>query len=170
MHRRACAHVTTYHFSARIKLGASERGTHNEALSTLDAIVAAAAEDGPLDTPPPSPALGACYLVGTAPIDAWASNPNALAMFTSGGWRFVAALEGMSVYVKTAALWANFRSGTWEMGMVRGSSVVIGGEQVVGARAAAILEPTGGTVVDSEARTAIGQVLAALRQHGLIET
>ena len=149
---------------------AQKEFTHNEALSTLDAIVAAAAEDGPLDTPPASPNLGACYIVGSVPTDAWAGNPNAIAAFTSGGWRFVAPVEGMSAYVRTLALWANFRSGAWEMGMLRASSVVIGGEQVVGSRAAAILEPTGGTVIDSEARTAIGQVLAALRQHGLIET
>jgi hypothetical protein len=149
---------------------AQKEFTHNEALSTLDAIVAAAAEEGPLDTPPASPALGACYIVGTAPTDAWAGYPNALAACTSGGWRFVAAFEGMSVYVRAAALWANFRAGAWEMGILRGSSVIIGGDQVVGARAAAIDDVSGGATVDAEARTAISQILAALRQHGLIET
>lgn len=142
---------------------------HNEALQTLDLVVAAAADDGPLDTPPPSPALGACYIVGSAPTDAWAGNSLALAAYTSGGWRYAAPIEGMSVYLKTTALWATFRSGAWEIGTLRGSSVVIGGEQVVGARAAAIPSAAGGAVIDSEARAAIDSVLGALRQHGLIE-
>lgn len=40
--------------------------------------------------------------------------------------------------------------------------------QVVGARAAAIADPAGGTVIDSEARTAVAGMLSAMRQHGLI--
>jgi hypothetical protein len=56
------------------------------------------------------------------------------------------------------------------MGVVRGSSLVLGGVQVVGSRGAAITAPSGGTTIDSQARSTIGQILAALRQHGLIET
>jgi Protein of unknown function (DUF2793) len=143
---------------------------HNEALQTLDIIVAAAVEDGPVDTPPPSPALGACYIVGSAPTDAWAANPFALAGYTSGGWRFVAPPEGLTVYVKSQELWASFRAGSWETGLIRGSSVVIGNQQVVGSRAATIPSAAGGTVVDNEARATIDLVLDAMRQHGLIES
>jgi hypothetical protein len=46
--------------------------------------------------------------------------------------------------------------------------VSIGGVDVVGARRAAIPDPTGGTVVDSQARAAIGAILGTLRGHGLI--
>jgi len=63
-----------------------------------------------------------------------------------------------------------YRAGAWELGIVRGSNLVLGGVQVVGGQAAAIPNPTGGTTTDSEARTAVGQILAALRQHGLIAT
>lgn len=45
---------------------------------------------------------------------------------------------------------------------------MIGGQQVVGARAGAIGSPAGGSTVDAEARGAIGQILSALRTHGLI--
>ena len=41
---------------------------------------------------------------------------------------------------------------------------------VVRPRADAIASPSGGTTVDAEARSSIDQVLATLRQHGLIET
>jgi len=46
---------------------------------------------------------------------------------------------------------------------------VIGGEQVIGSRAAAIADPAAGATVDNEARTAIDAILDALREHGLIE-
>jgi len=66
--------------------------------------------------------------------------------------------------------WAVFRNGAWELGIVRGSAVVIGGQQVVGPRLPAIASPTGGTSPDSEARATLAEILAALAQHGLIET
>lgn len=56
-----------------------------------------------------------------------------------------------------------------ELGFVRGSSLVLGGQQVVGTRLPPIATPSGGATTDVEARTAIAQILAALRQHGLID-
>jgi hypothetical protein len=47
--------------------------------------------------------------------------------------------------------------------------LIIGGEQVVSTRAAAIASAAGGSTIDSEARVVIDQLLAALRHHGLIE-
>jgi hypothetical protein len=78
--------------------------------------------------------------------------------------------DGLIAFVKSTGVWALFQSGVWELGTVRGSSLVLGGQQVVGTRAAAIAGPTGGSTIDAESRTAIGQILSALRQHGLIET
>jgi hypothetical protein len=83
---------------------------------------------------------------------------------------FARSADGMSVYVKANASWANYRSGTWELGILRGYSVNIGGQQVVGGRVPAIASATGGATVDSQARGVIDQILGALRQHGLIET
>jgi len=48
--------------------------------------------------------------------------------------------------------------------------VFIDGKQVVGSRGAGIAEPLGGEVIDSEARSSVGQILGALRRHGLIES
>ena len=52
---------------------------------------------------------------------------------------------------------------------VRGSALILDGTQVVGARRSGILSPTGGATIDSEARTAIADLLGAMRGHGLIE-
>jgi hypothetical protein len=127
-------------------------------------------EQAALDDPPASPALGACYIVGDSPTGTWAGKSQNLAGFTSGGWRFVPPLEGFSVYVKAEAQPACYRAGAWEIGVVRGSSLMIGGVQVVGSRVSAIASPSGGTTVDGEGRSAIDLILSALREHGLIAT
>jgi hypothetical protein len=74
----------------------------------------------------------------------------------------------MTAYVRSTSVWAVYRNSAWELGVIRGSAVNIGGQQVVGARSAAIASPTGGTTVDAEGRAAINAILAALRTHGLI--
>jgi hypothetical protein len=132
-------------------------------------LVAAAAEEPPRTSPPATPVLGASYIVGSAPTGAWAGKAQCLATFTSGGWRFVAPFDGLAAYVRSTGLWALYRAGAWEIGPLRGASVVIAGQQVVGSRASAIPSASGGTTVDVQARSVIDQILTAMRQHGLIE-
>ena len=140
---------------------------HNEALQSLDLLVGACVEQPPLNAPPSAPAVGNCYIVGTAPTGDWAGQAGTLAAWTSGGWRFVAPKDGLAVHVRSTAVSALYRAGSWELGQLRADRLTVGGLQVVGARSAAIADPSGGQA-DSQARAAIGQILAALRQHGLI--
>jgi hypothetical protein len=149
---------------------AQKEFTHNESLQTLDVLVSGSVEEPPRATPPASPALGACYIVGDGATGAWTGKASYLAAWTSGGWRFIAPMEGMSLYERTSGTFAMFHTGAWESGIVRGASLVIGGQQVVGDRVAAVESPAGGTVVDAEARSTINAILDALRQHGLIES
>jgi len=147
---------------------AQKEFTHNESLQTLDVLVAGAVEQPPLATPPTSPTLGACYIVGPAATDAWAGKSQCVAAWTSGGWRFISAVEGMLLYERTSGTWAAFRNGGWELGIARAAALVIDGQQVVGPRVAPIPSPSGGSVIDSEGRAAIDAILGALTQHGLI--
>jgi len=149
---------------------AQKEFTHNESLQTLDVLVGGAVEEPPRATPPASPALGTCYIVATGATDAWAGKSQCVAAWTSGGWRFVSPFDGLSLHERTSGTVAAFRNGAWEIGTVRAASLVVDGQQVVGARAAAIDSPAGGTVADLEARSAIDAILSAMRQHGLIAT
>jgi len=142
---------------------------HNEALQRMDLLICAAVEGVDANEPPVSPVPGDCYLVGDEPSGAWAGQAGALAGYTDGGWRFVAPAEGMRLLVRTSGETMVRRGGAWEVGIVRASEVQIGGARVVAARQPAIAAPAGGTVVDGEARSAIDQILGALRAHGLIE-
>jgi hypothetical protein len=148
---------------------AQKEFTHNESLQILDALVGGAVEGRPLSAAPDSPPLGACYIVGGDATGAWAGKANCVAEWTSGGWRFIAPPEGMAMYDRASSVWTTFRGGAWETGQIRGLSLLINGQQVVGPRGAAIDAPAGGSVVDSEARVTIGAMLAALRSHGLID-
>jgi len=135
----------------------------------LDVLVAGAVAGLPLGSPPASPTVGNCYIIAASPSGAWAGHAQEIAAYTSGGWRFVAPRDGMSVYVESSGATAVHQSGAWEVGTFNGSQLVVDGLKVVGSRGSAIVAPAGGATIDAEARTAIGLVLAALREHGLIE-
>jgi hypothetical protein len=137
-------------------------------LQTLDILVAAAVEELPLNDPPNPATEGTSFIVGSSPTGDWIGNTNALATYTSAGWRFAAAIEGMVTWVKSISVPATYSGGGWQVGTLLGSRLLVNGVQVVGSQAAAIADPTGGNTIDTEARTAIGSILTALRQHGLI--
>ena len=120
---------------------------------------------------PPDPAtVGACYIVADGATGAWSGQDRSLASYTAGGWRFQLPLEGISAFVRNQAVTATFRNGNWEIGQLRCSGLYVGGDKVVGGRGAAIAAPSGGSTVDTQARSTIGLILSALRQHGLIAT
>jgi hypothetical protein len=139
------------------------------ALQRLDMLVGAAVEEEPLASPPDAPEVGSCYIVAAGASGVWAGKDQCLAAYSSGGWRTVAPPDGMSVYVRSTGTFATFRDGAWEVGAARCSALVIGGQQVVGSARPPIDAPAGGGTVDPQARAAIGDILAALRDHGLIQ-
>lgn len=141
---------------------------HNEALQLLDIIAAAAIEEPARNDPPVSPALGQTYLLGSNPTGDWSGHPFHLAAFGAGGWRFVAPVMGLHVIDKSTGSVVIYGTAGWETGIVRASRILIDGQQVVGAQAGPIADPAGGMTVDTQARTAITEMLSALRQHGLI--
>lgn len=143
---------------------------HNEALLLLDALVAANVEEPPRAAPPAAPAVGSCYILAGSPTGAWSGHPNALASFSSAGWRFIAPVEGMTVHVRSSGVAAAYRNGGWEVGLISAAALRIGGQQVVGAQAAAIAGPAGGISVDAQCREAVQLILEAMRRHGLIAT
>ena len=154
-----------------ISVGQAEKEfTHNESLQALDMLVAGAVEEPPRATPPAAPSLGACYIVGPSATDVWAGMSGSLAAWTDSGWRFESPVDGMTLFERTSATCAVYRSGVWELGIVRGDALVLGGQQVVGQRAGPIVTPAGGAVIDVEGRAATAAILEALRLHGLIES
>ena len=143
---------------------------HNEALATIDAALHAVAETRGQNVPPPAPAIGQGWIVGSAPTGDWADQADRLAVWTSGGWRFVEPVEMMRIWLRDAEVFSRWTGTEWIDGELSGSLVRIGGNAVVGAQQPAILDVGGGSVIDAEARAGIASILAALRAHGLIGT
>ena len=137
---------------------AQKEMTHNEALAQLDIVVAASAIACGEVTPPASPAPGQAWIIGTGAAGDWAGQDGAIAGWTDGGWRFVAPRPGMLVWVEALARYARF-SGV--------DGWIIGAP--LGPPQSPVPEPSGGAIVDLEARSAIVAILARLQQVGIVE-
>jgi hypothetical protein len=142
---------------------------HNEALVIADAILQAAVEEGPRPTPPPSPAPGQCWIVGSGASGAWAGRESALAMSTDGGWRFVAPVIGMTAWDKASGVPRQWNGSIWSGGRVACAGLSVAGKAVIVERLAEIASPSGGTIIDAEARDSLAAVIAALKSHGLTD-
>lgn len=142
--------------------------THNEALMLIDLLLHGCVADVARDAPPPVPAVGQCWIVGSAPGGDWAGQAGQIAGMTEGGWRFVAPREGMRLWWTGGETNVEFRGGAWVRGEVRARKIVVDGIPVVGGQQPAIASPQGGTTRDEEVRTSVSAILAALRTHGLI--
>lgn len=142
---------------------------HNEALTLVDAVLQAAVEEAPRAAPPASPQPGQCWIVGSGASGAWVEHDNSLAAWTEGGWRFVAPSPGMGVWDKAAGVTRQWNGSAWSAGRIACTGLSIAGNAVVGARLAAIASPSGGTIIDAEARAATVALIAALKSHGLTD-
>jgi Protein of unknown function (DUF2793) len=118
----------------------------NEALARLDAIVHCTVE-GERPDPPASPAEGEAWLIGTAPTGSWTGKSAMVASRQAGNWLFVAPRDGMRIFDRSNKRERVF-STTWKSPEPPAA-------------------PTGGAVIDAEARTAITQLIAQLRLSGL---
>lgn len=143
---------------------------HNEALTTIDALLHPVVQTAGDNAPPGSPAIGQCWIVGGSPTGAWTGQAGMVALWSEGGWRFVAPVDGMTLWLASAQVWARRSGSIWIIGDIPANTISVAGLQILGARQPAIADPAGGTVVDTEARGTITALLAALRTHGLIAT
>lgn len=149
---------------------AQKEMTHNEALVLIDALLHARVESADLSGPPGTPAVGQSWIVADGATDEWSGQDGAIALWTEGGWRFIAARRGLCVSVADRNCGFFYDGAEWRFGAVREDGLYMNEDKVVGARMSAIAAPGGGSVIDTEARSTLADILAALRGHGLIAT
>ncbi len=119
----------------------------NEALSLIDGLMHLLVE-GQADAPPVVSAEGEAWIIGPSATGEWAGHSGEIALRQSGNWLFAAPVPGMTALDRSAGQTTRF-DGEWQ-------------------RAAAITTPSGGTTVDTQARTAIGEIVAALTVAGIL--
>ena len=118
----------------------------NKAHAILDAIIHPVIE-GMATEAPPSPAEGEGWIVLAPAQGDWADHDDTIATFTAGEWLYTPPTQGMQVFDRVASRRMFYMNGWIE--------------------AAEPTSPNGGSVVDTEARTAIEQIIGALRQIGV---
>ena len=118
----------------------------NEALSRIDMLLNPVVEQV-LSTPPETPVSGSCYIVGDQPTDDWIGHTDSLAGWIDGQWTFASPTSGLVVHERSSASSLVYRDG-WQ-------------------RLEAPSIPADGDFIDVQARTAIEDLIALLRQYGL---
>ena len=97
--------------------------------------------------PPSTAHEGDCYRVTGVASGDWAGREDKLAIHSAGSWQFIDPYPGMYVFDREASLLLHFAI-DWQS-------------------ADEPPAPQGGTVIDSEARAAIDELIDALRKIGV---
>lgn len=123
--------------------------TVNEALTLIDVLLSGSVE-GLVTVEPTDPISGQAWIVGANPIGAFSGHADSLAAWTEGGWRFLVPHDGMIVLDRSIGC-QRYYSGAW-------------------APISPPNLPSGGAVVDVEARNCLTALVNALQTAGIIST
>jgi hypothetical protein len=118
----------------------------NEAHALTDALLHAAC-DGESAAPPATPGEGEAWIVASGATGEWAGEDGKLAARQSGNWLFATPSDGMRVFDRSTGQMLLYRDG-WR-------------------RPASPIVPSTGSVIDSEVRTALADLVAALTEAGI---
>jgi hypothetical protein len=119
----------------------------NEAFARLDLLLHPAIE-GELAAPPAEPGDGLAWLIGDAASGAWQGHDGAIAGYSGGDWIFLVPIPGLRVWDRTHAQTLLHDGNGWR-------------------RLDPPPAPSGGTTIDTEARVAIINLIASLREAGI---
>ena len=135
-----------YHLPMLFSGQSQKELTVNESLLAADILMHPLVQ-GALSVPPAAPVAGQCWIVGESATDAFSGKENAIAAWTENGWRFFSPARGMRVYDQNSQSYRLF-SDAWMI-------------------CVAPATPSGGTVVDIQARSAITAIVSLLTETGI---
>ena len=126
---------------------AQKEGFVNEITARIDALLHGAIE-AELAVPPTAPADGQMWLVATGASGAWLGQSGKLAARQSGNWLFVTPRDGIKLLNRASGQEIRY-SGSWKSAQRPGL-------------------PSGGAVIDAEARSALAAILTTLTTAGIV--
>jgi len=130
--------------------------THNEAIEAMDALLQPLLLGRAPTSPPASNVAGDAWLIPANAEGEWGGKSGVVAVWTSGGWRYRAPAERFTAWLKSENRRIRKTATGW-----RDEAPFEGGR-------VAIAEPSGGTMIDVEARSILALLLAQLAEVGLI--
>ncbi|MEM9501975.1 MAG: DUF2793 domain-containing protein [Pseudomonadota bacterium] len=119
----------------------------NQSFALIDAMLRQGIAAS-MSAPPTSPNDGEAYRITTPAEGEWTGHEDEIAIRIAGAWSFIPAADGMLLFDRAAGQFILFRSG-WRSAFNPGNL-------------------QGGDVVDLEARTAILELIEALRTIGIL--
>ncbi len=125
--------------------------THNQALVRIDALLHPLIE-AELSAPPGAlteSQAGKCWLVGSGATAEWVSKQKHIACWDGSGWQFITPMDSMRLFNKAIGSEMAFKYGAWVSNTP-------------------ILNASGGSIVDVEARNSVNQLLSALKNIGIL--
>lgn len=140
--------------------------THNDALLALDDLVALAVSTRSAAGPLAGATVGDVQIVAADAAAAWGHPPGTLMRWSEAGWQARAPVDGQLALIVDEAIML-VHAGSWHA-LWPVAGLAIAGRAVLSAPVATVAAPAGGTVVDSEARSVISQLIAQLQLQGLL--
>lgn len=161
-------------FSARYALPLLQSGqaqkevTHNSALASIDALLHLAVESRTLAAPPAVQLNPGSWIIGPSSTGIWSDRTGQIAIFDSAGWSFVSPRDGCLAFVRDEGVFALSVGGSWYGDAWPVRALAVNGRTMLAASPVAVALPSGGTVIDAEARSALVALTAALRGMGIV--
>jgi hypothetical protein len=140
--------------------------THNEAVLALDRLVGLVVASRSLQAPPSAPQTGACYIVPAAGAVAWGYPAGTVVQWQGAAWLPETPRDGQIALLADEGLMLIYRGSWRDHWPVAGLSIA--GRSVLAALPASLAAPSGGTVIDIQARAVLAALLTALQQQGII--
>ena len=140
--------ATARHALPNLYVGQAQKEvTHNEALARIDALLHPVVES---KVTAPVEGLsaasdGLCWLITAPATSIWADRGGQIARWSGGSWRYLQPVEGMAIWLKSTGKRLFYIGNDWF-------------------EPAPITTPSGGSIIDAEARSAITAILSHLRQ------
>jgi hypothetical protein len=159
------AQTTRYGFALLQAGQAQKEITHNDALARIDSLIHLAVESRHATTA--ADVIGTSWIIAAGATGEWAGHDGEIAVCDESGWSFVAPLDGCIAFLRDEGLFVHYAAGQWHDAWVV-QSLVVGGLTLSGGAATVVPDPSGGTVIDVEARAALSQLLTTLRTTGLV--
>ncbi len=135
---------------------AQKEYTHNEALLLVDNLLnlsILSIVDRPEDIEPEAieqtiEGESSAWLISDTPSDAWSQRANHIIISTANGFRYLEPVENMRIHNVQSGCLMVYKDMSWSIAPTHAG-------------------PTGGDIIDSQARDSIAAILDNLRQFGL---